>query len=286
MTRIKKYLSIIKPLVYFYLILILFTLGILIISFIINMILGLNTGEYDFERDFYTEKPRLLYVLLYAALVVIYYIWYRRFNRKDKTLSRTKYIIAKNLKLYLLLGFGDLFLTYGILNLLLGFITRYFPQVVSNYNSKMSYMNEGSLILVVLSSAILGPVYEELLFRGVILKKAKDIMPFYAANILQALLFAIFHMNWIQLIYTFPAGLLYGYVTYKYQSLFPSIFLHIFTNACSILISNYSDIIEEHINISMWFFMALTLVGVILFIVSYFMIKSKTPIEDKAVGKI
>ncbi|NLL01221.1 MAG: CPBP family intramembrane metalloprotease [Clostridiales bacterium] len=286
MKRVRKYLSIIKPIIYYYLVAIIFTLGMLIISYTINIILGLNSSKYDFERNIYTEESRFFDVLLRAIFVVIYYIWYRRLNSKDKTLSRTKYITANDLRFFLFLGFGDLFLTYGVLNLLLGFITKYFPQVASNYNSKVSLMKEGSLILVVLCSAILSPIYEELLFRGVILKKAKDLMPFYTANILQALLFAIIHMNWIQLIYTFPAGLLYGYLTYKYQSIFPSIFLHIFSNACSIFISNNSDIIEEHINISIWFFMALTLAGMIIFIISYFMMKRNIPIKGKAVEKI
>jgi len=55
-------------------------------------------------------------------------------------------------------------------------------------------------------------------------------MPILAANIVQAAIFAFFHINLAQGIYTFGLGLLLGYVTYKYKSILPSILLHMFFN--------------------------------------------------------
>ena len=60
--------------------------------------------------------------------------------------------------------------------------------------------DEPSLILV-LYSVLIGPVCEELIFRGLTLKYAKRAMPFWVANFLQALLFGVFHMNMIQDVY-------------------------------------------------------------------------------------
>ncbi len=273
MKRIKKYLSVIKPMICFYLILFLFTLGIMLISLIINIIIGLITGEYNFNKDFFLETPHLFEVLLYSALTIIYSIWYRKLKKNKEILLKKKFIFAKDICFVQLLGLGDLFLTYGIMNILEVYISRYSPQVISNYNNMMSYTDEGNIILVVLRTVIMAPIFEELLFRGVTLNRAKNMLPFYAINIFQALLFGINHMNIIQFIYTFPKGLLYGYVAFKYKSIIPSIFLHIFNNASSLLISNYFDKVEKDINLSIWFFAALTLVGVLLFTISYFVIK-------------
>ncbi len=42
------------------------------------------------------------------------------------------------------------------------------------------------------------PVCEELVFRGVTMRLVRRALPFWAANLMQAVLFGIFHMNWIQ----------------------------------------------------------------------------------------
>lgn len=285
MKRIKKYLSVIKPTIYFYLIMFIFTLGIMLINLIINIMIGLNTGEYIFNRDFF-ETPHLFEVLLYFTLTIIYSIWYRRLMKNEEILIKRKSINVKDICFILFLGLGALFLTYGIMNLLAACISMFSPQVISNYNNLMSYTDEGNITLVVLRTVIMAPIFEELLFRGVTLNRAKNMMSFYATNIFQAFLFGIIHMNIIQLVYTFPKGLLYGYVAFKYQSIIPSILLHIFNNASSLLISNYFDKIQEYINLSIWFFVVQTLVGVLLFTISYFVIKRKTNMQESAVEEV
>lgn len=83
---------------------------------------------------------------------------------------------------------------------------------------------------LILYAVILGPVAEELTFRGVTLSSAKKALPFWAANLFQAILFGIFHMNLIQGIYAFFIGLFLGYVCERGGSIWLSIFLHILYN--------------------------------------------------------
>lgn len=85
--------------------------------------------------------------------------------------------------------------------------------------------------LVAVYAVLLGPIGEELIFRGVTLSLAKRALPFWAANIFQALLFGVFHMNVIQGVYAFFIGLFLGYVCEKGGSIYISIFLHILFNA-------------------------------------------------------
>lgn len=79
-------------------------------------------------------------------------------------------------------------------------------------------------------AVLLGPLCEELVFRGVTLRRFRLVLPFWAANVLQALLFGIFHMNWIQGIYAFVLGLLLGFLCEKGGSIYVSLLFHILFN--------------------------------------------------------
>ena len=88
------------------------------------------------------------------------------------------------------------------------------------------------------------PVIEELAFRGVIQEyiaiKTKQYPTFYyltLANILTSILFVLMHFVhhtplWALLV--FIPSLIFGYFKEQYKSILPSIFLHMFYNACSI----------------------------------------------------
>ncbi|MDF2804531.1 MAG: amino terminal protease family protein, partial [Anaerocolumna sp.] len=76
---------------------------------------------------------------------------------------------------------------------------------------------------------------EEFIFRGVTLKKAQKVMPFIGANILQAILFGVYHGNLVQGVYAFILGLFLGFVCYQLQSLLASILLHMVINISGIL---------------------------------------------------
>ena len=74
---------------------------------------------------------------------------------------------------------------------------------------------------------------EELIFRGAILDRLYLAFPFWAANLLQALLFGIYHMNLVQGIYAFVLGAVLGLVRVSVGTIFASIGTHIIFNATS-----------------------------------------------------
>lgn len=79
-----------------------------------------------------------------------------------------------------------------------------------------------------LYSAILGPLAEEVLFRGYVLRSLRPYGKKFAV-VLSALLFGLFHGNILQAPYAFLMGLVFGYVTVEY-SLTWSVALHVFNN--------------------------------------------------------
>lgn len=106
-------------------------------------------------------------------------------------------------------------------------------------------------------------------------------MPFYAANILQAFLFAIIHINPIAFIYTFPSGLLNGYVVKKYKSIIPAIFIHMLGNASGILIGIYGDLLKIPKDPPILLFIVITLIGVFLFLVYYYIVKQEKLLDSR-----
>ena len=79
-----------------------------------------------------------------------------------------------------------------------------------------------------LYASILAPVWEELLFRGYVLRSLRPFGKRFAV-LGSALLFGLFHGNLLQTPYAVLVGLLLGYLTVEYSLLW-SILLHMFNN--------------------------------------------------------
>lgn len=124
-------------------------------------------------------------------------------------------------------------------SLLMGIIAALIPSWMEQYERLMESSGLGNTITVplFLYAVLLGPICEELIFRGVTMRLARQAMPFYFANLLQAVLFGAFHMNWMQGCYAFALGLLLGFVCEKGGSIYYSILLHILFNFWGTIIS-------------------------------------------------
>ena len=124
---------------------------------------------------------------------------------------------------------------------LIGIVSMVFPQWLKQYQDLIDSAGLTSDITIAMLcySVILAPIGEELIFRGVTMRLARRALPFWLANIFQALMFGIFHMNWIQGIYAFALGLLLGYVCEKGGSIYYSMLLHILFNFWGACISQF-----------------------------------------------
>ena len=89
----------------------------------------------------------------------------------------------------------------------------------------------------ILAIAIVGPVLEELLFRGAITKALLQQYNPTKAILISALLFGAFHINPAQILPAFLIGILLAWTYYKTGSLIPCIFMHILNNSLSVYLS-------------------------------------------------
>lgn len=100
-----------------------------------------------------------------------------------------------------------------------------------------------SPIILVLSVIIVAPIYEEIVFRGILLKgMSKKINPTIAL-VVSALLFAIVHMNIPQGINAFLLGLVLGFIYLRTESIYLSIFAHCLNNILALSLSSLFSLI-------------------------------------------
>lgn len=90
-------------------------------------------------------------------------------------------------------------------------------------------------VLYVIYGCLLGPIFEELVFRG-IFYKALSKYNRLTGIIFSSLLFALFHGNLQQFFYTFLGGIVFCYMLDYSGSIFPSILTHMICNTFNILI--------------------------------------------------
>ena len=145
----------------------------------------------------------------------------------------------------------------------------FFPGWMDFYEKLMENagLTQSPSLLLTLYAVLLGPIEEELTFRGVILSSAKRALPFWAANLFQAILFGLFHMNLIQGIYAFFIGICLGYVCERGGSIWLSIFLHILFNLWGTVLSTSSLFYESPMFIILFYALSIPLgiLGLYLF---------------------
>lgn len=224
-----------------------------------------NDLLYSFMDSSFTSWISLFYSI---ATIIIFSLWYqKRFHALDVAAIPSHF----NGKLIL----GIVLLTPGLqyaTTYLINFISMLRPQWLRSYESLMETagLTDVSLILACYA-VVLGPISEELIYRGVTLSYAKKELPFWAANLTQSILFGVYHMNILQGIYAFFIGLFLGFVCHKTKSIFPSMLLHICFNLWGVFATN--ELFMYKID-TPFFFIFWLVAGILLTVLGMFFIKS------------
>ena len=96
---------------------------------------------------------------------------------------------------------------------------------------------QGGIWFELLVVGIIGPVMEELLFRGLILKRLCDYTRPVFAIVISSLIFGAFHGNTLQFIYAFLFGLGLAFICNKFHTIWAPILAHCAGNITSILLT-------------------------------------------------
>lgn len=183
-------------------------------------------------------------------------------------------IIPPNKKEFNLLQFvGIALIVPGaqiVSNLIVSVVAALLPSALTAYEELLetSGMGDELTLTMILYSVILAPIGEELAFRGVTLRIGRRALPFWAANLIQAFLFGVFHMNIIQGPYAFVLGLILGFVCEKAGSIYYAIFLHFLFNLWGTVVASFLAEMTHPAAVLLFLaaVIASTIIGLLLFI--------------------
>ena len=167
--------------------------------------------------------------LIAACLIPVFLVYLRLAGRRDTRVWLTGKPRAGEMLAALAMMTGSLGLINIYFNLLL-YLEKSNPLIESwmtaYEESAGSFTAELGYFWLILGVCILTPILEELIFRGVVQGELRKAMPEWAAIVIQAVVFAAYHMQPIQSSYVLLPGLLLGMAYYWSRSIWVPIAMH------------------------------------------------------------
>ena len=151
---------------------------------------------------------------------------------RKRTLADTAFT-WNNSFIYLL--FIGLLMTYGV-SYIVGGLLEYAPGYDAMLEQYASMFDDINPMLLLLGGTLVGPICEEIIFRGVILKGFLKSYSPNTAIVLSAVIFGVIHLIPLQVVSAFFIGIVLGWIYYKTQSLWLPILIHIIHNSIAFLI--------------------------------------------------
>ena len=233
------------------------------------------TTVYTVISEPLTEKVNYLFsALAVMSSGIVFIFWYRSEVYGEIRGKLTQVVKIGNMCKFLCLALGCQLFVSGVLSIL----TEYFPKAFNEYGDTISTILSGSPIVVMLVTVIVAPITEELIFRGVTLHMANRYVPFLTANILQAVLFGVYHGNFIQGIYAAGLGFILGLIGRKFRTIYAPILLHMMVNASAFLTMLFPE--------STFSYYSMLIIGLILIIAAIIAIKLMSVLELQNILKI
>ena len=176
------------------------------------------------------QTALLIGFIAYAVTaIIIFFIWYKKvFLKHQIKMSNKEVFTLKKVVLAVVLILG----TSAVINLGLIALEALAPSVMESYADTMNSVGLGSnLLTTIIYACVLGPVAEELMFRGVTQGYfRRSGINAVAVIFIQAILFGIAHMNVVQSTYATVFGLSLGLLRYKYGNIRITCLAHIVFN--------------------------------------------------------
>ena len=189
---------------------------------------GLSAGYW-----FLLDHMNLVSCVIYTVPAVVFILWYwlevvRREGAASFARAQTRKITPAGILWTLVLAYA----VQHAVSIIIGFLAFMLPETVAAYEEMVESAGLTDYSLTwVFAVVILPPLVEETVFRGLILHYLKKGgARFWAANLIQAVLFGIYHGNLIQGIYAFCIGVLLGYLAERYNSLIIPVLVHALFN--------------------------------------------------------
>ena len=146
----------------------------------------------------------------------------------------------------------------------------FFGDFYKFFEGLMSNLVDDQAVMVI-TAVIMAPIFEEIIFRGIIQKGMMNngVEP-WKAILLSSILFGLIHGNPWQFVGATLLGCVLGLVYYKTKSLLLPMLLHGFNNLCSAILIFYTkkESFAEAFNVSEWMLLG---IGIVLFSIFFYL---------------
>ena len=190
-----------------------FSYGIVVGACVIYSLMGFK------NLDVFINYGCVIILLVYY-ITVIGYLYYKnkKFVNKKMSLSIQE--------IYPLLSLGISIAVF--INMIIFFV------LPPNHTSTIV------MPLLFLSSGIIGPIYEEMLFRFLLYNRLKQQYSIKKATIITTILFALIHLSFVKMIYAFVLGFLLVKVYEDKKNIWAPILVHIGANSIVVILNEYN----------------------------------------------
>lgn len=182
-----------------------------------------------------------------AALILIpiYTTYLRSHRAKLPGVLEKQQLSGQQILRVIIAAFGVIGLVNLWMLLLQGLSDKvpFFSVQLEEYDELISSLTGDNLPLFweILVTALLVPLSEELLFRGIALAHFRRSLPVALAVLLQALLFGLFHGNFVQTSYALIPGLVFAWAYIRSRNFLVPILMHSCFNLFGGVLSSYLE---------------------------------------------
>jgi len=184
---------------------------------------GINGS--DNVSNYINENTATIFIPAILISSLLYFLILKAREKNIFEICKIKKIRIKNILLIIAITAG-----YSlVLSAISVYVLKYFPSYSETQKTISGTMGS---IIGIFAVIILAPIFEEILFRGIILSEIRENLKVIPAVIIQGVTFGVYHMNMFQGIYAGILGLILGYVCVKTMTILGSITAHITFNIC------------------------------------------------------
>ena len=192
------------------------------------------SDEWGVNVPIFTMIRYLLFLILFSYWYIMVFVKEKKTDIFDSIKKRFT-VIKKPVLLLLLIPAG--YIMQFLITHLMRLLTTSFPELMKDYNTNVGSLITGNVsVILLITSVLISPIAEEILFRGLTQKYAEKAAGALPAVFIQAVLFGLYHMNLVQGIAALFFGIIFGFMAKKSKSLVPSIILHAVFNLSAYLI--------------------------------------------------
>lgn len=191
-----------------------------ILNYLLIIISGLMYNLLGYNNVNYFLNNIISYVLIVFYILTIIYLYKKNYHLEPSILPKKYFPL-------ILLGIS----IAAFLNMLIFLIVP--PTITTAI----------SIPLSIISSGIIGPIYEEILFRYLLYNRLKKKYSVKKSIVITTTIFALIHLSPIKIIYAFILGLILNITYEKHKSIIAPILIHIAANTIVIFLYEYNTYI-------------------------------------------